>query len=167
MPDDSSSTLSQAVEVSNSGLASVEADARLKQFGPNDPAPSRRRPLFSELLLLFVNPLVIILLIAAALSGVIGQVLDAGIIAGMVLIGVSINFYQTYRSKSAIESLRARVARDHCLLGFQPKATYSNVYAQVDAVRATQLPTHPLEFPVNGNWAGDGFADDCALRHIF
>ena len=62
------------------------------------------------MLLLFVNPLVIILLIAAVISGFIGQLLDAAIIVGMVVIGVVINFYQTYRSKIAIENLRARVA---------------------------------------------------------
>src|SRR5215467_1913347 len=36
--------------------------------------------------------------------------MNAGIIAGMVLIGTGINFFQTYRSKIAIENLRARVA---------------------------------------------------------
>jgi Mg2+-importing ATPase len=60
--------------------------------------------------LLFVNPLGIILLIAAVISGFIGQLLDAGIIIAMVFVGVGVNFYQTYRSKIAIESLRARVA---------------------------------------------------------
>jgi Mg2+-importing ATPase len=49
-------------------------------------------------------------MIAAVISGFIGQLLDAGIIVAMVLIGAGINFYQTYRSKIAIESLRARVA---------------------------------------------------------
>ena len=57
-----------------------------------------------------MNPLVIILLIAAGISGFIGQMLDAGIIVGMVLTGAGINFFQTYRSKIAIENLRARVA---------------------------------------------------------
>jgi len=33
--------------------------------------------------------------------------LDAGIIIAMVFIGVGVNFYQTYRSKIAIRSLRA------------------------------------------------------------
>lgn len=92
------------------GLTSQEAAERLKKFGLNDPAPSRQRSIFAELLLLFVNPLVIILLLAAAVSGFIGQLLDAGIIVGMVLVGVVINFLQTYRSRVAIESLRARVA---------------------------------------------------------
>ncbi len=43
------------------GLSSAEADARLREFGPNDPAPARRRSAVTELLLLFLNPLIIIL----------------------------------------------------------------------------------------------------------
>lgn len=92
------------------GLTSPEAAARLGKFGPNDPAPPRQRSLAAELLMLFANPLVVILLFAAVISGFIGQWLDTGIIVGMVLIGAAINFYQTYRSKVAIENLRARVA---------------------------------------------------------
>lgn len=110
MPDGSNATARQVPEAHGIGLTSSEAGARLTQFGPNDPAPARRRPIITELLLLFVNPLTIILLIAAAVSGFIGQVLDAAIIIGMVLVGVGVNFYQTYRSKVAIENLRARVA---------------------------------------------------------
>src|SRR5205807_4998249 len=89
------------------GLTSQEAQERLIRFGANDPAPAGRRSPVTELLLLFVNPLGIILLIAAVISGFIGQLLDAGIIIAMVFIGVGVNFYQTYRSKIAIESLRA------------------------------------------------------------
>ncbi|HXA86789.1 MAG TPA: magnesium-translocating P-type ATPase [Candidatus Dormibacteraeota bacterium] len=105
-----SSVPATAVEEPLTGLTSAEAEERLKQFGPNDPAPSRRHSALAELVLLFANPLVIILLIAAILSGFVGQLLDAGIIVGMVAIGIAVNFYQTYRSTIAIENLRARVA---------------------------------------------------------
>src|SRR5579859_283108 len=106
----SNSTAAMTTEQTPGGLTYAEAEERLEQFGPNDPTPQHRHSIFAELLLLFVNPLVIILLIAAIISGFIGQLLDAGIIVAMVLIGVSINFYQTYRSKIVIENLRARVA---------------------------------------------------------
>ena len=92
------------------GLTSQEAEARLKQFGPNDPAPQHHRSTLAELGALFLNPLVIILLLAAVLSGFLGQVVDAVIIVAMVLTGTAINFYQTFKSQRAIEDLRARVA---------------------------------------------------------
>ena len=55
---------------------------------------------------LFVNPLVIILIIAALASGFLGDVVDACVIMTIVLLGVAINFIQTYRSQQAIERLR-------------------------------------------------------------
>ena len=70
----------------------------------------RRGALIQELLILFVNPLVIILLVAGIASGMLGQRVDAGIIIVMVLLGVSINFVQTYRSQRAIERLREHVS---------------------------------------------------------
>ncbi len=99
-----------ALQVPGNGLTSQEAEQRLKQFGPNNPAPARQPSGFAEFLLLFANPLVIILLIAAIVSAFTGQLVDAGIIVAVVLIGIAINFYQTYRSKLAIEDLRSRVA---------------------------------------------------------
>ncbi|MFI5105610.1 MAG: HAD-IC family P-type ATPase, partial [Terriglobales bacterium] len=92
------------------GLTSQEAAERLKKFGVNDPAPARRRSMAGELLTIVANPLIVILVIAAAVSAFIGQLLDGAIIITMVVTGAGINFYQTYRSKLAIELLRARVA---------------------------------------------------------
>ncbi len=98
------------VSVLERGLTSLEAAERLRQFGPNDPAPPKRHAGTAELLILFLNPLVIILLIAAALAGFLGQLVDASIIVVMVLVGIAINFFQTYRSQQAIERLRSQVA---------------------------------------------------------
>jgi len=110
MPQAFAEKVVQPNAAENVGLTTQEAEERLIRFGANDPAPVRRHSAVAELLLLFVNPLGIILLIAAVISGFIGQLLDAGIIIAMVFVGVGVNFYQTYRSKIAIESLRARVA---------------------------------------------------------
>jgi Mg2+-importing ATPase len=96
--------------VVDSGLKSQEARAPLLQFGPNDPAPPRRRSAVLDLLRLFFNPLVVILLIAAVVSAFLGQAGDAGIIIAIVLVSVAIDFGQTYRSQRAIEQLRERVA---------------------------------------------------------
>jgi Mg2+-importing ATPase len=91
------------------GLSSEEATARLTQYGPNDPAPVKRSAAVVDLLILFVNPLIIILLVASAVSFTLGNSTDAVIILVMVLLGVSINFVQTYRSQRAIDKLRENV----------------------------------------------------------
>jgi Mg2+-importing ATPase len=100
----------QEARNADAGLTSQEARERFLQYGPNDPAPAKGRSGIVELLLLFLNPLVIILLIAAALAGFLGQLVDAVIIIVMVLVGIAINFFQTYRSQLAIERLRSQVA---------------------------------------------------------
>jgi Mg2+-importing ATPase len=57
-------------------------------------------------LLLFLNPLAIVLLIAAGFSAFLGQAVDAAIIVLVVALGNAINFWQTYRSERATERLR-------------------------------------------------------------
>ena len=59
---------------------------------------------------LFANPLVIILLVASAISATLGQHVDAAIIVTMVVLGVAINFWQSYRSQQAADRLRASVS---------------------------------------------------------
>ena len=69
------------------GLSEAEAARRLAEYGPNDPAPSRQRSTVAALLLLFLNPLAIVLLIAAVFSAFLGQAVDAVIIVSVVMIG--------------------------------------------------------------------------------
>lgn len=92
------------------GLTSQVAAERLARFGPNDPAPQKRHSPVLEFLGLFANPLVLILLIAAAASAVLGDVTDAAIIATIVALSNIIDFIQTHRSQKAVEQLQARVA---------------------------------------------------------
>ena len=91
------------------GLTSQEAEARLKQFGPNDPAPPQRHSAVLDFLRLFLNPLVLILLIAALLSAFLGDATDAAIIVVIVLLSTALDFTQTYKSRRAIEQLRQQV----------------------------------------------------------
>ena len=91
------------------GLTSQEARERFAQYGPNDPTPVRRGEALTELFLLFLNPLVIILLVAALVSFLLGDAVDAAIIGLIVLLSVTINFVQTYRSQQAIRKLRENV----------------------------------------------------------
>lgn len=92
------------------GLTSDEAAERLARFGPNDPTPVRRGALALEILQLFLNPLVVILLVAALISAVLGERVDALIIAVIVVLSIAINFTQTYRSRRAIARLREHVS---------------------------------------------------------
>ncbi|MCC7418267.1 MAG: magnesium-translocating P-type ATPase [Acidobacteria bacterium] len=92
------------------GLTSAEAARRLARDGPNEPVPIRPLSALVQVIDLFANPLVAILLVASGISASLGQRTDALIIAAIVLLGIAINFWQTYRSQQAADRLRASVA---------------------------------------------------------
>ena len=98
------------LEASPTGLTQVEAKRRWTQFGPNEPAPTKRTAPLFQLLILLANPLAIILLVASVISAALGEVINASIIITMVLFSVALNFIQTYRSQKAVDSIRKEVA---------------------------------------------------------
>jgi len=107
---ESAPAISGPSPVSASGLTTGEAIARFSRFGPNEPVVARRKAGITQLLLLFANPLAIILLVASAISAALGEVLNASIIALMVLLSAGLNFFQTYRSQRAVDRIRKEVA---------------------------------------------------------
>jgi Mg2+-importing ATPase len=104
------SAAEQSQQFHFAGLTSEDAQHRLEQYGKNEAGTKRAHSPWIDLLLLLVNPLAIVLLVAATISAVIGQKIDAFIIIALVLIGAGIDFVQTYRSRIVIERLRATVA---------------------------------------------------------
>ncbi len=83
---------------SEKGLTTEEARRRLSKFGPNELTSGRRAGNVLQILLLFANPLVIILLIASFVSALLGERLNATIIAVMVLLSVALNFSAEVRA---------------------------------------------------------------------
>ena len=96
--------------VAITGLTPQEAQARLDQYGPNEPAATQHHSFLSDLLHVFMNPLTLILLTAAVVSAFTGDRVDAGIIGVIVLLSGAIDLSQTYRSQRAIDQLRDQVA---------------------------------------------------------
>ena len=70
--------------MTDQGLTSTEAARRLAEVGPNDPVVVHHLSTVLQLLRLFVNPLVVILLVASTISALLGQITDAAIIVTMV-----------------------------------------------------------------------------------
>jgi len=92
------------------GLTTLEAENRLRQFGPNSLARESRLAPLAEVLRLFLNPLVLILLGAAIVSAATGERVSAAIIITIVLLSVLVNFYQSFGARRAVEELRSQVA---------------------------------------------------------
>ncbi len=92
------------------GLAEQEAFERLKQYGENRLQESRRASAWKLLFSQFQNVLVIILLIATALSGFLGEEVEAITIAAIVLLAVVLGFVQEYRAENAMAALKEMAA---------------------------------------------------------
>ena len=92
------------------GLTSTEAADRLKQFGLNVLRPPRKRALALQFLAKFKNPLVILLLVASAISAFTGDVTSFLIISSIVVMSVTLDFIQEYRAGKEVEQLRQSVA---------------------------------------------------------
>src|SRR5918996_767195 len=93
-----------------SGLTNSEAARRLAAFGPNELQAGDRVSPWAILLEQFKNVLIIILLLATALSAVLGHGVEAIAITVIVLFAVVLGFVQEYRAERAIEALRKMAA---------------------------------------------------------
>ena len=92
------------------GLTRAEAALRLKQYGPNRLKPALQRAVLLQFFAQFGNPLVLILLVASAISAVSGDVTGALIIGVIVVMSVTLDFVQAYRAGQAAEKLALQVA---------------------------------------------------------
>jgi Mg2+-importing ATPase len=92
------------------GLTAAEAAARLAIHGPNLMKPRHERALLLQFLGRFANPLVLLLLVAAAIAGATGDVTSSVIITCVVAMSVTLDFVQDARAGRAAERLRRTVA---------------------------------------------------------
>jgi len=92
------------------GLTSAEVRERLAVHGPNELQLVERTSPWHTLGAQFKNVLVVILLLATLLSGALGHMVEAVVIAVIVLFAVALGFVQEYRAERALEALREMAA---------------------------------------------------------
>ncbi len=95
--------------VKAAGLTDGEAARRLLEFGPNVIAKEREMNVILEFLSNFTSPLVVILLIASAVSASFGEIRNAIIIWVMILLSVVLNFVEEHSAGQAAKKLQERV----------------------------------------------------------
>jgi len=100
------------------GLPEKEAARRLTQYGENKLVEAAPRPVWLKFLDQFRNFLVLVLIFAAVLAWVIGDLKDAAVILVVVLLNAGLGFWQEHRAERTLSALkemlaaRARVRRD-------------------------------------------------------
>ncbi|MBI4982263.1 MAG: HAD-IC family P-type ATPase, partial [Candidatus Omnitrophica bacterium] len=87
------------------GLTEEDAQARLKEFGYNEPAKKKKRTILFQILSKFINPLVIVLLVIAGFSLFFGQEISAALVILMAVLSVFLSFFQEHRASKEAEKL--------------------------------------------------------------
>ena len=93
------------------GLTSDEASKRLEQYGKNELAKPKGKSLIRRFLEQLADPMIIILLVAAVVSGITAayaneSFADVFIILFVVIINAVLGVYQESKAEKAIEALQ-------------------------------------------------------------
>ncbi|HEX6256015.1 MAG TPA: HAD-IC family P-type ATPase [Euzebyales bacterium] len=100
------------------GLDADDVERRRAEYGANVIEKSEDTPWWRLLAQQFADPLVLILLVAAVVAGLVGDVKDPIVIGVVLLLNAGIGFYQEQQAQSSMSSLRsmltfnAQVRRD-------------------------------------------------------
>lgn len=99
----------QRLKSSPSGLSVAEAARRKQQYGPNALPEPPRRSLASIALAQFASPLIYLLLAAAVIALLLGEIADTVFIAIVLLINASIGGIQEWRAEANTAALRSSI----------------------------------------------------------
>ncbi|MGX7196771.1 cation-translocating P-type ATPase [Enterococcus olivae] len=94
------------LETKPEGLSDAEAQRRLSEYGPNELEGEPEKGMFAMILDQLKDMLVIILIIAAAVSIVLGEVLDGSIILAIVVLNTFLGVYQENKASNALKALK-------------------------------------------------------------
>ena len=100
----------------DTGLSSVDAAKRLEQYGPNQLQEKRPPTFFQMLLDQFNDFLVIMLIVAAVVSGVLGEYVEAGAIMAIVILNAILGVVQEGKAAQALAALKKLAAPESQVL---------------------------------------------------
>ncbi|MCS7152745.1 MAG: HAD-IC family P-type ATPase [Bacteroidia bacterium] len=102
--------VARLLETAPTGLSFEEAQRRLYHFGPNQIQKPQEISLWRILWHQFASPFIYLLIAAAGVALVLGDYVDAAVIAAVLVINATIGFIQEYNAEKAVESLRSLTA---------------------------------------------------------
>ncbi|MCL5978559.1 MAG: cation-translocating P-type ATPase [Nitrospirae bacterium] len=99
-----------ALKSSLSGLSAEDARQRLEQYGPNELKEKKKKTLLMMFLDQLKDFMILVLIGAAVISGIIGEVSDTIAIIIIVVLNAVIGFVQEYRAEKAMAALKKMAA---------------------------------------------------------
>jgi len=102
----SDATLQALTSNSARGLEQAEAERRFTEYGPNELVEKGLKSPWQILLEQLSDAMVIVLIVAAIISGFIGEVQDTIVIIAIVILNAALGVSQEYRAERAIAELK-------------------------------------------------------------
>jgi P-type Ca2+ transporter type 2C len=96
----------ELTQSSPEGLTNAEAEKRLQQYGPNEIAATKKNSTVVLFLHQFKDFMILVLMAAAIISGLMGDVTDTIVIIAIVILNAIVGFIQEYRAEKAMEALK-------------------------------------------------------------
>ena len=112
---------------SPSGLTHEMVEERRRESGRNQILEKRKKPLWLLFLHQLKDFMILVLAVAAIISGIIGDITDTIIILVIVLLNAIIGFAQEYKAEKAMEALKKMGAPQATLVRDGIKANVSSV----------------------------------------
>ncbi len=112
----------ESLGTNQDGLNTSNAREKLLTTGPNELEEGKKKSVASILLSQFKDVMILILMAAAIISGIIGDLTDTIVILVIVVLNAVVGFIQEYRAEKAMQALKqmavteARVLRDGVII---------------------------------------------------
>jgi Ca2+-transporting ATPase len=104
------SEITQLLNTTPSGIDDITASERLCEHGKNQIEDKKKKTILQMVLSQLSDFMILILIAAAIISGIIGDVTDTIIILAIIIINAVVGFIQEYRAEKAMEALKNMVA---------------------------------------------------------
>ncbi len=107
------------LQTSANGISSSDAERLLQEKGRNELEEGRKKTAMGIMIAQFKDIMILILLAAAIISGILGDLTDTIVILIIVILNAVVGFIQEYRAEKAMEALKkmsvanARVLRNN------------------------------------------------------
>ncbi|WP_056942395.1 cation-translocating P-type ATPase [Secundilactobacillus kimchicus] len=98
------------LETQESGLSEASVKERREKYGANELAAKKQSSLFEKFVAQFKDLMIIVLIIAAVIAGLTGEIVDAVIILAVVILNAIFGVFQESKAEEAINSLKEMAA---------------------------------------------------------
>src|SRR4030042_3708062 len=120
---------------SEEGLSENEVKKRFEQYGPNKLPEGEGVSRLKIILHQFTSPLIYILLVAGIVTAFLGEYIDTGVIAAVLILNAIIGYFQEFKAETSVRALKSMmVPRAKAVRGGKEKEISSEELVPGDIV---------------------------------